>query len=74
MQVSGVNINNFGTIEYSEDGGDVKESELEVSFNEAGAPTGAGTAVAKAANQMGVGVKFTARKAAEPEAEADEAS
>jgi len=69
ITVSGVNITNYGDIEYTEDGdiSDDDVAEIEAQFGKAGAPAGQGRAVAQAAKQMGYGIRFTARKA--PQAE-----
>lgn len=65
IAVSGVNVNNFGDITYTEDGdiSDDDVAEMDAKFTKAGAQPGQGKAVAEAAKQMGYGVKFTARKA-----------
>jgi hypothetical protein len=65
VTVSGVNINTYGDIEYTEEGDISVEdvNKVEAEFTKAGAQPGQGKAVAEAAKQMGYGIKFTARKA-----------
>ena len=62
-QVGGVDLNNYGTVVYSE--GDISDDDvakLDADLEKAGAEAGKGRAIALAARQMGVSIKFTARK------------
>lgn len=64
IAVSGVNVQNYGDINYTEDGdiSDDDVAKMDADFEKAGAPPAAGRRVALAAKQMGYGIRFTARK------------